>query len=74
MDKKRKAWKDLSERQRRNVAVTVVVAGILQAVMLWDVWRRPAERVRGSKRAWVLASFIRPFGQISYLLWGRTRG
>lgn len=40
--------------------------------MLRDLSRRPpAEQVRGSKRAWVLASFLRPVGQIPYHAWGR---
>jgi hypothetical protein len=40
--------------------------------MLWDLARRPAEQLHGSKRPWVFASFVRPFGQIAYC-WGRRR-
>ena len=71
MDTTPTRWADLSAAQRRVVIVVGVVTSILQALMLWDLWRRPAEEVRGSRRAWVLASFVRPFGQIAYVVWGR---
>ena len=64
-------WEDLSTAQRRAVIVVGAVTSLLQVLMLWDLWRRPAEEVRGSKRTWVLASFVRPFGQIAYVIWGR---
>ena len=41
--------------------------------MLWDLKRRPDDHVRGSKKGWAAASFVRPFGQIAYMLWGRQR-
>lgn len=65
-------WENLPAGQRRAVVVLGVVTSLLQAVMLWDLWRRPADEIRGSKRAWVAASFVRPFGQVAYLWWGRT--
>lgn len=66
-----KAWDDLTASQRRWIIVIGAVTSALQLVMLWDLWRRPIEQVRGSKCAWFAASFIRPFGQIAYVLWGR---
>ncbi len=71
MDTTPKRWEDLSAAQRRLVIAVGAVTSLLQALMLWDLWRRPAEGIRGSKRAWVLASFVRPFGQIAYVVWGR---
>ena len=71
MSKPRKRWEDFTPRQRQAIVVVGVGTGILQAVMLWDLWRRPAHLIRGSKRAWVAASFARPFGQIAYVAWGR---
>lgn len=73
MEIQRKRWEDFGPGQRRVIVGGVVVTGVLQALMLWDLWRRPAEQIRGSKRAWVLASFVRPFGQIAYVRWGRKR-
>jgi len=64
-------WEDLTPSQRKAVIVVGVMTSLLQALMLWDLWRRPAEQIRGSKRAWVVASFARPFAQIAYVVWGR---
>jgi hypothetical protein len=67
-------WADLSQSQRRKVVVVGVLTTLWQVAMLWDLYNRPAEQIRGSKRAWVLASFARPIGQIAYYLWGRSAG
>ena len=64
-------WQDLSAGQQRAVVAVGAVTTLWQLVMLWDLSRRPADQLRGSKRAWVLASFVRPFGQIAYYVWGR---
>jgi hypothetical protein len=72
MDRSRKRWEDLPPGQRKAIVVLGVVTSVMQLLMLWDIWRRPAEDIRGSKRVWVAASFARPIGQIAYLRWGRT--
>ena len=64
-------WEDLSSAQQRAVIVVGAITTIWQVAMLWDLARRPAEQIRGAKRVWVLASFVRPFGQIAYYAWGR---
>jgi hypothetical protein len=69
----RRRWEDLSREQQRAIIAVGVLTSIWQLVMLWDLSRRPAEQVRGSKRGWVLASFVRPVGQIAYYAWGRRR-
>lgn len=69
---KRKSWQDLRPGQRRAVVVAGVLGTVAQGAMLWDLWRRPADQIRGSKRAWFAASFVRPIGQLAYLRWGRT--
>jgi hypothetical protein len=74
MDKRGKRWQDLNPGQRQAIVVVGAVTSILQIIMLWDLRRRPAEEIRGSKKAWVAASFVRPLGQIAYLIWGRTKG
>lgn len=73
MDMRPKKWQDLQPGQRRAVVAVGVVTSLLQLVMLWDLWRTPAERIRGSKRAWVVASFVRPLAQVAYVLWGRRQ-
>ncbi len=64
-------WEELTERQQQAVVAVGVATTIWQGWMLWDLRRRPAAAVRGAKRWWVLASFVRPFGQLAYLRWGR---
>jgi hypothetical protein len=64
-------FSDLPEEQQRAIVAVGVISTLWQLWMLWDLWRRPNERVNGQKRWWVLASFVRPFGQIAYLLRGR---
>ncbi|MFA9431873.1 hypothetical protein [Egicoccus sp. AB-alg2] len=71
MDTPRRNWSDLTPTQQRLIVVAGVVTTAWQVAMLWDLRRRPAEDIRGSKRAWVLASFVRPLGQIAYYVWGR---
>lgn len=73
MTKKSRNWSDLTPAQRRNIVVVGGVTSLWQIAMLWDLYRRPAAQIKGSKRAWVLASFVRPIGQIAYYLWGRRR-
>ena len=66
-------WEDLSPTEQRAIIAVGLLTTLWQLAMLWDLSRRPAEDVRGSKRAWVLASFVRPVGQIAYYAWGRRR-
>ena len=67
----RKRWDEFTPSQQQGIVAAVIVTGVWQLVMLIDLWRRPAACIRGSKRAWFLASFARPFGQIAYYAWGR---
>ncbi|MEX2486450.1 MAG: hypothetical protein WD377_02405 [Nitriliruptoraceae bacterium] len=69
---KHRTFRELS-RTKQVLVVTVGLATTAwQAVMLWDLWHRDAGEIRGSKRRWVAASFVRPLGQIAYYVWGRT--
>jgi hypothetical protein len=67
-------WSDLSTGQQRAIIAVGAITTIWQIAMLWDLSQRPAEQVRGSKRAWAFASFVRPVGQIAYYGWGRRSG
>ena len=64
-------WNDLTPAQRQAIIAVGVATSVWQLAMLVDLWRRPAARIRGSKRLWLLASFVRPVGQIAYYGWGR---
>jgi hypothetical protein len=51
----RKKWNDLSPRARRLIVAGGVIEGVLKAAALFDLVRRPASEVRGSKPKWALA-------------------
>lgn len=40
---------------------------------LVDIWRRPEEKIRGSKRLWALVAFVNFVGPIAYFSFGRKR-
>lgn len=69
----KKRWSDLSARQRASVVMTGAAQVGLLAAALTDIYRRPAEEVRGNKWLWVAASFVNFVGPISYFLLGRRR-
>lgn len=70
---RQKRWSDLTGRQK----VTILVMGTLQLLLLtsalWDIRRRPADEVKGSKRMWALLSFVNFVGPIAYFVVGRRR-
>lgn len=68
---KQKAWKDLSSAAKVRIAVMAVVQLSLLAAALWDIRRRPAEAIQGSKPMWVAISFVNFVGPIAYFLFGR---
>lgn len=68
-----KQWEDLSTRQRMGVVLGGVVQVGLLVAALADIYRRPREEIRGSKRLWTAASFVNFVGPISYFLFGRKR-
>ena len=68
-----KRWGDLSSTQRKAVVLSGVVQLGLLAAALADIYRRPAEEIRGDKRLWAAAAFVNFFGPISYFLFGRRR-
>jgi len=52
---RRTRWNDLNPRTRQVLIGAATIEGALKAAALIDLARRPAGRVRGSKRAWALA-------------------
>jgi hypothetical protein len=68
-----KKWSELSNRQKTSVLVSVSIQISLLLTALVDIYRRPAEEVRGSKWAWAAVSFVNFVGPISYFAFGRRR-
>ena len=72
----KRRWSDLSERTRRLIVAASVCEGVLKVAALVDLKRRPAEEVRGSKRAWATAVvLVNSVGAVpvAYFLLGRRR-
>lgn len=69
----RKTWADLTDEQKRGISGAVLVHVTLAALALIDIARRPKGKIRGSKPAWVLASFVNFAGPLSYFMFGRKR-
>lgn len=66
-------WSDLSPARRRAIVVLGVAQVSFQLAALLDLRRRPANQVRGPKRAWVAASFVNWLGPLAYFACGRPR-
>ena len=69
----KRRWSDLSDRQKTMVLTIGSVQISLLLTALTDLYRRPAEEVRGNKWAWAAVSFVNFVGPISYFLFGRIR-
>ena len=63
----------MSERQKKILAVALVIHLIMLSLTWRDLSRRPAEGVRGKKRMWRLASLMNTSGSVTYWLFGRRR-
>ena len=69
----KKKWSDLSKRKRRFIVVAGVAEATLKAAMLFDLKRRPADKIRGSKWMWTPLAFVNLVGPVSYFAIGRRR-
>jgi hypothetical protein len=69
----RKAWCDLKPGERAAIVLAGVIQIALQAGALLDLRRRADAELNGSKRVWVLLSFVNFLGPIAYFLAGRRR-
>ena len=61
----------LTERQKRIMAVALVVHAFVVVLTLRDLRRRPAAGVRGPKWAWALAAMLNTSGSVAYWVLGR---
>ena len=68
-----KSWEDLTDGQKTAVLVAVSVQVSLLLTALSDIYRRPAEEIRGRKWAWAAFSFVNSVGPVSYFLFGKRR-
>jgi hypothetical protein len=69
----KKGWNDLTDREKTSALVAISVQVSLLLTALTDIYRRPADEIRGNKWLWVAASFVNFVGPISYFLFGRKR-
>jgi len=72
----KRRWSDLSAGTRRLIIVGGTFEGILKLAALVDLWRRPADQVRGPKSAWAVAvGLANSVGAVPlcYLLFGRRK-
>ena len=67
----KKKWSDLTSGQQRAICIAGAAEAVITAAALWDLAHRPADKVRGPKVAWVLASFVQPVGPLAYFAKGR---
>ncbi len=67
----KKRWKELGGLQKGAIVLSGVVQVVLLVAALVDIYRRPAEEIRGEKRLWAAAAFVNFVGPISYFLFGR---
>jgi hypothetical protein len=70
-DKKR--WSERPAWQHRVIIGAGTAQISLLVAALVDIRRRPARRIRGSKRLWTAASFVNTVGPIAYFVFGRRR-
>jgi hypothetical protein len=71
--RRKKSWSEMTPSQRVWVVVGAIVQMALLGTALYDLNRRPAAEIRGSKRLWGSAVFVNFFGPIAYFLFGRKR-
>lgn len=64
-------WRGLSPAERAVIVTAAAVQVALAAGAWWDLWRRPADEVRGPKRAWALAIAVNFAGPLAYRRFGR---
>ncbi len=71
--KHKKRWSEMSRGQQIATVLGAVIQFSLLAAALWDISHRPQAEIKGSKKAWVTASFVNFVGPISYFVFGRKR-
>jgi hypothetical protein len=73
-DRRTKRWSELTRNQQRVILVGAAVQLVLQAATLWDLRRRSADELWGSKRWWTAAAFVNFIGPTVCFAVGRRCG
>ncbi len=70
-----KKWSDLTARQKTPFVLRGIVQFALLAAALADIYRRPSEKINGSKWLWSAAALVNfmGIGPIVYFVFGRKR-
>ncbi len=63
----------LSDRQKKIIAVALVIHLVLLTLTWRDLGTRPEAGVRGRKRLWRVAATMNTTGSVAYWLFGRRR-
>ena len=69
----KKRWSEFSPAARTAIVIGALAEGVVTAVALRDLIRRPSGEVRGRKLLWFLGCFVQPIGPLLYLRVGRRR-
>ena len=69
----KRKWADLTIGERQAVVGLGAAQLLFLGAALRDLRRRPAHKIRGSKRLWTPIVFINFIGPIAYFLLGRRR-
>ncbi len=69
----RTQWSEVPPAQRWLIVALASLQISLLGAALWDICRRPAEQINGSKAAWAVASLVSFVGPLAYFVWGRRR-
>jgi len=64
---------NLTDQQKKIIAVALVIHVIVATFTLHDLRRRPAGAVRGPKRLWRTWATLNTTGSLAYWLFGRRR-
>lgn len=72
-DRRKKKWGELTGAQRGAILAGAAVQLALQLAALWDLHRRSADEVRGSRRWWTAATFVNVVGPVAWFAVGRRR-
>jgi len=64
---------ELSDQQKKVIAVALVFHLTLLTLTWRDLRRRPDAAVRGRKRLWRIAATMNTTGSLAYWLFGRRR-
>ena len=69
----RQKLSELTDQQKKVLAVALVIHVIVLTLTWRDLRRRPDAAVRGRKRLWRIAPAMNTTGSLAYWLFGRRR-